>query len=406
MLRAFDRRALRITGAAAGILLLTMGVRQSFGLFIAPLQATSGIAVARISLALAIGQFAWGAIQPLAGMLAERYGTRPVLVAGIVLLAAGCALTPYLHDAFALTLALGLMASIGSGMGSFSVLIGTVASRLPLAARGAAAGIINAGGSLGQFIFAPLADGLIQRCGGLWAWWAMALSALAALPLVGRLNPAQPPPSAPAEAAATSGAGAWQSMRTALRDPGYLLLGLGFFTCGFHVAFLSTHLPGAVALCGLPPAVASWSLAIIGLANIFGSLAAGAGVARYRCKHILAVLYATRAVLIGLYLLLPPSALLYYLLAAGLGFTWLATVPPTSALIGKLFGVRHLSTLFGLALLAHQTGGFLGAWLGGLCRDALGDFTAMWYADLLLALLAALINLPIREAPVTASRNA
>jgi predicted MFS family arabinose efflux permease len=188
-----------------------------------------------------------------------------------------------------------------------------------------------------------------------------------------------------------------------LNDPSYLLLHAGFFTCGFHIAFLVTHLPQEVNLCGLPPTVASWSLAIIGLANIAGSLFAGSATTRYRSKHILAWMYGSRAVLIAVYLAAPKTALTFYLFAIGLGFTWLATVPPTAGLVGKLFGVRYLATLFGLTLLSHQVGGFLGAWLGGLAFEAQGSYQWMWYADMALAAVAAVVNLPIREAPVGAA---
>ncbi|KFB68229.1 MAG: oxalate/formate antiporter family transporter [Candidatus Accumulibacter vicinus] len=191
------------------------------------------------------------------------------------------------------------------------------------------------------------------------------------------------------------------ALREAFGDRSYLLLHAGFFTCGFHIAFLVTHLPGEVHLCGLPPEVASWSLAIIGLANILGSLYAGACVSRYRSKYVLAIMYGSRAVLVAAYLLAPRTELTFYVFAAGLGFTWLATVPPTAAIVGKLFGVRYLATLFGMTLLSHQIGGFLGAWLGGLVIVRFGDFGWMWYADMVLATAAALINLPIREAPVT-----
>ena len=187
-----------------------------------------------------------------------------------------------------------------------------------------------------------------------------------------------------------------------MQDRSYLLLHAGFFTCGFHIAFLVTHLPGEVGLCGLPPSVASWSLGIIGLANVFGSLFAGSCVARYRSKYILFCMYGSRALLIAVYLAMPRTDLTFYLFAAGLGFTWLATVPPTAAITSKLFGVRHLGTLFGLTLLTHQIGGFLGAWLGGLAVTRYGDFSWMWYADMALATLAAFVNLPIREAPVKA----
>lgn len=387
-----------VTLAAAGILMVTMGVRQSFGLFVSPLNSATGMGVATVSLALAIGQLSWGAIQPVAGALADRYGVRVVLVAGLVVLAVGCALTPLVDDGFGLAVSLGLLASMGSGIGSFSVLIGAAAQRLPADARGAASGVINAGGSFGQFVFAPLLQKLIQSIGWMGAMWAMALAALAALPLVGRLT-------APGTAAALAPApGSEQrlgpAVRAALKDRSYLLLHAGFFTCGFHIAFLVTHLPGEVDLCGLPAGVASTSLAIIGLANVFGSLFAGAWVGRYRSKHVLALMYGSRALLIAGYLLMPPTEWTFYLFAAGLGFTWLATVPPTAAIVGKLFGTRYLATLFGLTLLSHQIGGFLGAWLGGLALSEFGDFTWMWYADMALALAAALLNLPIREARV------
>jgi len=388
--------SLAITLSAAGVLMITMGARQSLGLFVSPIHDSTGMGVAAISLALAVGQFAWGAIQPLAGALADRHGPRGVLWVGVLTLALGCALTPWVSSGFGLTVTLGLLAAMGSGVGSFSVLIGAAAQQLPAQARGAASGVINAGGSFGQFIFAPILQGLIQRLGWMGAMWGMAAMTLLALPMVGRLTRGYQPPPAPSAAEG----GVLRAIRTAMADRSYLLLHLGFFTCGFHIAFLVTHLPGEVNLCGLPPSVASWSLAIIGLSNIVGSLYAGACVSRYRSKYVLAVMYGSRALLIALYLMAPATAWTYYLFAAGLGLTWLATVPPTAAIIGKLFGVRYLGTLFGLTLLSHQTGGFLGAWLGGLAITHLGDFTWMWYADMALAALAAVINLPIREQPV------
>lgn len=227
--------------------------------------------------------------------------------------------------------------------------------------------------------------------------WAMAVAALAAIPLVFRLTASQPA----AHPAHESDQGLRHAIVNALQDRSYLLLCAGFFTCGFHIAFLVTHLPGEVNLCGLPASVASWSLAIIGLFNVFGSLYAGHCVSRYRSKYVLAVMYGSRVLLVAMYLLLPRTDWTFYLFAAGLGFTWLATVPPTATIIGKLFGTRYLGTLFGIAMLSHQIGGFLGAWLGGLTIAHFGDFSWMWYADMALAAFAALVNLPIREAPLT-----
>ncbi|MBD5801447.1 putative glucarate transporter [Azoarcus sp. Aa7] len=398
MLRSLNSRAaLIVTLSAAGILMVTMGARQSLGLFVSPLNTSTGLGIATISFALAVGQFMWGAIQPVAGAFADRYGPAKVLAWGLIILALGSALTPFMGSGFGLVVSLGLLSAIGSGAGSFSVLIGAAAQRLPLDARGAASGVINAGGSFGQFVFAPVLQKLIQSIGWMGAMWSLALMTLAALPLVRVLVD---PKHATHQHAAHEDAGLWRTVRQAMGDRSYLLLHAGFFTCGFHIAFLVTHLPGEVDLCGLPPTVASWSLAIIGLSNIVGSLYAGASVSRYRSKHILAAMYASRALLVAIYLMAPKTALTFYLFAAGLGFTWLATVPPTAAIVGKLFGIRYLGTLFGLTLLSHQIGGFLGAWLGGVAITRFGDFSWMWYADMALAAAAAIVNLPIREAPV------
>ncbi|MFT3759724.1 MFS transporter [Thauera sp.] len=387
---------LAITLAAAGILAITMGGRQSLGLFVSPLNSATGLGIASISLALAVGQFTWGAIQPLAGAAADRWGPRAVLIAGILVMALGSAITPFMDSTFGLVVSLGLLSAIGSGAGSFSVLIGAAAQRLPAEARGTASGVINAGGSFGQFVFAPLLQKLIQLFGWMGALWSLAVMTLAALPLVGKVAGNGHATTRPAE----EKGGLRRAVRGAMGDRSYLLLHAGFFTCGFHIAFLVTHLPGEVDLCGLPPSVASWSLAIIGLTNIFGSLYAGSCVARYRSRNVLALMYGSRAVLVALYLVLPKTEWTFYLFAAGLGFTWLATVPPTATLVSKLFGIRYLGTLFGLTLLSHQIGGFLGAWLGGISITLAGDYSWMWYADIALAALAAVLNLPIREAPV------
>ena len=386
-----------VTLAAAGILMVTMGTRQSLGLFLSPINTSTGLGMASISFAMAVAQFTWGAIQPLAGAAADRWGPRPVLIAGIVLLALGNALTPLMGSSWGLIFSLGLLAAFGSGAGSFSVLIGAAAQRLPTDARGAASGVINAGGSLGQFVYAPLAQQLIQVQGWMGAMYSLAVITLLALPLVGALTRGAPAAHA---AASAPDAGLRATLRQALRDRSYLLLHAGFFTCGFHIAFLVTHLPTEVDLCGLPASVASWSLALIGLSNIVGSLWVGHLVGRHRSKMILAIMYGSRALLVLAYLAMPREPWVFYLFAIGLGLTWLATVPPTAGLVGKLFGVRYLGTLFGLTLLSHQIGGFLGALLGGLAITRLGDYTWMWWADIALAALAAVLNLPIREARV------
>ena len=397
-MRNWSRPAVVVTLAAAAILMVTMGARQSLGLFVSPLNTSTGLGIATISLALAVAQFVWGAAQPVAGALADRYGPGPVLVGGVLLSALGVALTPFMTSGFGLIVSLGLVMAIGAGAGSFSVLLGAAAQRLPAETRGTASGIINAGGSFGQFVFAPITQKMIQGFGWMGAMWGLAAMTLLALPLVGMAagKGYTQPKALPGDT------GIWNAVRGAARDRSYLLLNAGFFTCGFHIAFLVTHLPGEVDLCGLPPTVAGWSLAIIGLANIAGSLLAGASISRYRSKHTLALMYGSRALLIAVYLLAPKTALTFYLFAAGLGLTWLATVPPTAAIVGKLFGIRYLATLFGITLLTHQVGGFLGAWLGGLAFEASGNYQWMWYADIALSALAAAVNLPIREAPLRA----
>ena len=382
---------------AASILMITMGTRQSMGLYVGPLNTDTGLGIVSISLAMAIGQFVWGAVQPIAGAFADKYGPRPVLLYGLLILVVGTAVTPFVNSQMGLILTMGILTAMGAGACSFSVLLGAAAQRMPATSRGAASGIINAGGSFGQFVFAPIIGKLIQWVGWMGTMWSMAAVALLAIPLLNRLTSDT---HAPTAAATTQDGGLKKAVSDAMRNPSYLLLHLGFFTCGFHIAFLVTHLPTEVGLCGLSPTVASWSLALIGLANIVGSLIAGSCVNLYRSKYVLAVMYGSRAVLIALYLLAPKTEWTFYAFAVGLGLTWLATVPPTAALVGKLFGVRYLATLFGLTLLSHQIGGFLGAYLGGLVFDAQGDYHWMWWADIALSAMAALINLPIKEAPI------
>ena len=381
---------------AASILMITMGTRQSMGLYVGPLNTDTGLGIVTISLAMAIGQFIWGAVQPIAGAFADKYGPRPVLLYGLLIFVMGTALTPFISSSLGLIFTMGILTAIGAGTCSFSVLLGAAAQRMPAESRGVASGIINAGGSFGQFVFAPIIQKLIQSMGWMGAMWSMAIVSLLAIPMLNKLTSDT---HAPVKTPDPEG-GLKKAVSDAMRNRSYLLLHLGFFTCGFHIAFLVTHLPTEVGLCGFSPEVASWSLAIIGLANIVGSLYAGSCVNVYRSKYVLAVMYGSRAVLVALYLIAPKTEWTFYVFAVGLGFTWLATVPPTAAIVGKLFGVRYLSTLFGLTLLSHQVGGFLGAYLGGLALTLNGDYQWMWWADIVLSGMAALINLPIKEAPI------
>ena len=387
--------------AASGILLLTMGVRQSLGLFVLPIVTATGVSLVSVSFALAIGQFVWGASQPLFGAVADHYGAYRVLIWGAVLLAAGGALATRSSSGAGFTLTLGILLSAGTAAGSFAILIGVTSRSLPPAGRSLAAGIINAGGSVGQLLFAPIVQLLIKGTGWRVSMLGISIAALLTVPLAwlfrGLSTGEEAERSAGSSESPPKSIGLREQLRVAVRDPSYLYLNAGFFTCGFHIAFLVTHLPGNLALCGLSATVAANSLALIGAFNVAGSLFVGWLGRRYRMKSILAWLYASRAAVVVCYLWMPKTALNVYLIAGALGFSWLATVPPTAGLVGKLFGTRYLTTLFGLTLLSHQIGGFLGAWLGGVAMARLGSYDWVWYADIVLALGAALINLPIKE---------
>ncbi|MDR3589099.1 MAG: MFS transporter [Negativicutes bacterium] len=395
-----NRSAWMLMISSAAILMITMGARQSVGLFVAPLDSATGLGIVAISFALAVGQFVWGLAQPIFGAIADKKGPYHVIAAGSLMLAAGLALTPWVGSEWALVLTMGIIGPAGAGAGSFSILIGATSGRLAPERRAFAGGFINAGGSLGQVVFAPLMQAIISLFGWAQALFTMAATTLLAIPLASLLRGGA---RAPVEAAGPQ-LGLLAQVGQSLRNMSYLCLHAGFFTCGFHVAFLVTHLPGEVALCGHSASVSAASLGIIGLFNIGGSLFAGALGSRCRMKYILAVMYASRAVMIAVYLLAPKTELTFYVFAAALGFTWLATVPPTAGLVGKLFGTRYLATLFGLTLLTHQIGGFLGAWLGGIAMAHDGNYQWMWYADIALAAAAALVNLPIREEKVSWSR--
>ena len=379
-----------------------MGARQSLGLFVAPLNRSTGAGIVAISLALAVGQFVWGLAQPICGAIAERFGSVTVLIAGALVMALGCVLSTLVSSESGLILTIGVLFATGAAAGSFSVLIGATAKRLAPEKRAFASGLINAGGSLGQFLLAPLSQVIIGAFGWVTAMYALAVAALATIPMARHLGQSSGTGGSSGVASHSSEnlLTLGQQLRRAARDRSYWCLHAGFFTCGFHIAFLVTHLPGEVNLCALPASVAAGSLAIIGLANVAGSLVIGWLGGAYRMKLLLFCVYLSRAVAIAIYLATPRTPLTFYVFAAVLGFTWLSTVPPTAGLVGKLFGVRYLATLFGLTLLSHQIGAFFGAWLGGVALVRFGDYGWMWYADMALALMAAFINLPIRELPV------
>ena len=379
--------------AAAGTFALTMGTRQTMGLFLSPMNTSTGLGVGSISLAFAFGQLWWGLTQPFAGAVADRVGTGRVLVAGVVLVALGTFITPFMTSTAGLIFSIGVLAAGGAGMAGPSVLMAATTRLVPAAQRGIATGMVNAGGSFGQFLMAPLAIGLSAAMGWAGAMQVLGLLVLLALPaaLVLKGNALQGAPAGQKRLTAR------EAISEALRLPSFLMLCAGFLVCGFHVAFLATHLPGVIAECGLPPQVGAWALAMIGLFNIFGSFGMGWAVGRWRMKSLLVLVYATRAIAITLFLLAPKNEVTVLIFAAVMGVSFLSTVPPTAGLVAKFFGTANMAMLFGIVMLAHQVGGFFGAWLGGRVFEATGSYNLVWYIDIALAIGAALVHLPIRE---------
>ena len=385
-----------IIGAGGLVFALIFGVRQSQVLFIGAINTQTGLGIAAISLAFAWAQLMWGVTQPFAGAIADKYGSGRVIAVGGVMVALGTVLTPYASSTWMLILLIGVVAAGGAGMAGLGVLMSAVGRALPPEKRGMATGLVNAGGSFGQFAVVPLAQFLSGGIGWIGAVTATGMIAVAVIPLAFVLRGKTVTPSQ------TAGAPAEKTMREAVRDagrdPSFLLLATGFFVCGFHVAFLITHLPGVVASCKLPAEVAAWSISLIGLFNIFGSFGAGWAIGRWRMKSVLSVLYATRALAVLAFMAAPKTPLTFIVFSIVMGLSFLATVPPTVGLVAKLHGMRFMATLFGIVMLSHQIGGFLGAWLGGILFERTGSYDWMWYIDIMLAVGAALIHLPIKEA--------
>ena len=385
---------LTVVLCAAGLFAVTLGVRQSMSLFLGTLNTQTGLGIAAISLAFAIGQLMWGITQPIAGAFADRYGSGRVMAIGLLAIAIGTASIPYAGSLPMLIIAIGVLGAGGAGALGPSMLMGAVSRRVDPARRSMANGIVSAGGSFGQFSVVPLTQVMIGSLGWASALWGLALVSLLALPMVLALRSPSTTPWPVAASSSTLGG----AVQGALLDRNYLLLTAGFFVCGFHVAFIATHLPGVVASCGLPPEVGAWSLAIIGLFNMAGSFWIGWAMNRWRMKSLLSLIYAARAAAIFAFMLAPKTELTFLLFAAVIGFTYLSTVPATAGLVAKLHGARYMATLFGLTMLSHQVGGFLGAWLGGKAFEATGSYDWMWWVDMALGIAAALVHLPIREA--------
>ncbi len=388
---------------AGGIFALTVGARTSMGLFLGSINSSTGLGLASVSLAFAFGQLWWGLTQPFAGMVADRIGPGRVLALGAVLVAAGTALIPFMSSTAGLIFAIGVLAAGGAGMAGPAVLMAATTRLVAPAKRGLATGIVNAGGSFGQFIFAPMAQAISSAAGWVAAVQSLAVITLLALPaaylLRGRGGAVSATPGVKPETTR-------EALHRAWVDPSFRLLATGFFVCGFHVAFLAVHLPGVVASCGLSPEVGAWALGVLGLFNIAGSLGIGWAMGfqggRWPLKKLLSLIYLVRGLAVLAFMLAPKTATVMLAFAAVMGLTYLSTVPPTAALVAKFFGPAHMGTLFGMVMVSHQVGGFLGAWLGGKVFEANASYDWMWIIDILLAFGAALVHLPIREArPVT-----
>ena len=390
---------------AALLIAVVMGQRSSIGLFLGPMNSATGIGFAALSLAVAIGQLSWGLAQPLSAMLAERYGPARVVAFGAVLCALGNVAVASATSLAGMIVAIGLGSAAAAAAGGASLLIGLVVQRVSPERRGLACGLLGAGGSAGQMIVAPIAQGTIAAAGWVVAIVAMAAMTLAAAPLarVFRDGPSSsaphPAPAAGSAAASAAIAERARARRAALRDPHYWALVGGFSICGFHVGFLTAHVPGVLQSCGLPAALAGAWIAIVGGCNIAGSIVSGALTQRRSMPHMLMALYAARAAGVLVFLASPKTPAAAFVFASWMGATYMATVPPTTGLLARRYGVGNLATLFATAMLFHQLASALGVWLGGVAFERSGHYDWFWSLDIVLALLAVVLHVPLLDAP-------
>ena len=377
--------------------LLGFGPRSTFGFFLTPMSLANGWGRDVLALALAIQMLLWGAGQPFAGAIADRYGAVRVLAAGAILYAVGVAGMAYATTPATLHLTAGVIIGFGLAGSSFTIVIGAFGKLMPVEWRSFAFGAGTAAGSFGQFLFSPLAVALI----GAFGWQTTLLLFAAIVLLIMPLALALATPER--EEAGLSGSprqSAVAALVEAFGHRSYVLLVLGFFTCGFQIFFISVHLPAYLIDRGLPAEIGGWTLAVIGLFNIIGAISAGWLGNRLPKRFILSAIYFGRALAIVVFIMLPPSPTATLIFGAVTGLLWLSTVPPTSALVAVMFGTRWLAMLFGFAFFSHQVGGFLGVWLGGYLFEQTGSYNLVWWLSALLGVASALINLPIVEKPV------
>lgn len=393
-----SRRAWVMIVTGALIVTLSMGVRQAFGLFLRPIGLDLEIDRQTFGLVIAAQNLIFGLAMPFVGAWADRIGAGRIAVGGALVYLGGLVVAAFASDALGLMIGFGVLTGVAMAGVTFVVVLGAVGRAVQPHERTLAFGIVTAGGSLGQFLVVPAAQGWLDAYD--WRATLAILAALVALIIPLALGVAGRPP-------ASVDAREGQSLKAALiearGDRSYWLLNLGFFVCGFHIAFVGTHLPAYIRDQGLSAGVGAASLALIGLFNIAGSWLWGAWGSNGSKKHLLALLYTLRGVAIAVFLVVPLSPVSVLVFAATFGFLWLGTVPLTNGLIAQIYGVKHLSALGGIVFLSHQIGAFFGAWSAGWAFDATGSYLIVWLISIALALVAGLANLPIREAPLLRS---
>ena len=382
------------------ILTLAMGIRHGFGLFLQPMTSDLHWSRETFALALAVQNLVWGATQPFAGMLADKYGSGRVVLGGTLLYVLGLALMAHPGSPWQFVFSAGILIGIGLSGVTFSVISGVLGRAYPPEKRSMALGISAAAGSFGQFAMLPLTQTLLTHVG--WYGALLTLSAIGLLmaPLAAAMVEKRE------RVAHAFRQSASQAMGEALGHRGYVLLTVGFFVCGFQVVFVGVHLPAYLADHGFAPHVAVMALALIGLFNIVGTYTTGWLGSRVPKKHILSFIYFARAVVIAAFVFLPLTAVSVYAFAVALGLLWLSTVPPTNGIVAQVFGVRYLAMLSGFTFFSHQIGSFLGAWLGGRLYDATGSYDIVWYIAIALGVVAGLLNLPIDEREIRRPQTA
>ena len=384
-----------VIAAGCLIALLGFGARSAFGLLLEPMTGARGWGRETFALALAIQNLVWGFGVPLASMLADRYGPSRVLAVGAVVYGIGTAGMATATTSTSLTLFGGVLTGLGIALTSFSIALAAMAKVVEPGRQSFVLGIGTSAGSLGQVLFSPLSQLVIAKYGWDSALFFLAASVLLILPLAFVL-----PGNADTGGDGTIEQGLGEAIVEAIRHRGYVLLTLGFFVCGFHVAFITVHFPAYVRDLGLAPQVGAWAIAIIGLFNIVGSFLSGLAGQRWPKKNGLVVIYSLRAVAIATLLLADKSATTIYAFSAVMGILWLSTVPLTSGIVAQVFGLRFMATLFGIVFLSHQLGSFLGVWLGGFLYDRTGSYDLVWWTGVGLSVAAALIHVPINERPL------